>query len=98
MNNVWVERSGYGRQSLRRGVDAVALRAWGNQTGVPDETTICKFRHFWSTMGLTEAFVSANVNATLNRRGMIVNEGTIVDATIIHAAFFDEEQGSETGP
>lgn len=51
---------------------------------VPDETTICKFRHLLEEHGLQEVFFTV-VRDVLLRRGLLVKEGTIVDATIIPA-------------
>ena len=51
---------------------------------VPDETTVCKFRHLLEQHDLG-AGMFARVNEHLQRRGMRVNKGTIVDATIISA-------------
>ena len=51
---------------------------------VPDETTVCKFRHLLEQHELgTEIF--ATVNAHLESLGLKVGTGTIVDATIISA-------------
>ena len=55
----------------------------GNEP-VPDETTICKFRHLLETHKLAEKLFEA-VNLHLASRGLRLSEGTIVDATIIHA-------------
>ena len=51
---------------------------------VPDETTICKFRHLLEEHGLQEEFFVA-VRDVLLQRGLLVKEGTIVDATIVPA-------------
>ena len=51
---------------------------------VPDETTVCKFRHLLERHELgSEIF--ARVNQHLEQRGLKVGTGTIVDATIISA-------------
>ena len=51
---------------------------------LPDESTILLFRHRLERHGLgTQLF--ATINAHLNRRGLRLCEGTIVDATIIVA-------------
>lgn len=51
----------------------------------PDETTICRFRNaLAATNALAECF--AEVNAQLDRKGLILRKGTIVDASIIAAA------------
>ena len=50
----------------------------------PDETTVCKFRHLLEEHGLGKRIFEA-VGAHLQRKGMKVSSGTIVDATIIAA-------------
>ena len=52
--------------------------------GIPNETTMCKFRHFLEQHGLTEVLFQRS-QQYLWERGLMVNEGTIVDATIIAA-------------
>jgi len=51
---------------------------------VPDETTVCKFRHLVEQHGLGQKLFQA-VNAHLRSQGLQVHTGTIVDATIIAA-------------
>ena len=85
-----MEDSLYDVESMRRfaGVDL---------NGVPDETTICKFRHLLEAHGLTEAlFEQARVY--LSERGLIVNAGTIVDATIIHAPSSTKNKAGKRDP
>jgi IS5 family transposase len=55
----------------------------GNEP-VPDETTVCKFRHLLEAPDLGGAMMQA-VNLHLQSRGIKIATGTIVDATIIHA-------------
>jgi outer membrane protein len=55
----------------------------GNEP-VPDETTVCKFRHLLEQHSLGSAILEA-VNIHLQSRGIKITTGTIVDATIIHA-------------
>lgn len=54
------------------------------QEPVPDETTICKFRHLMEHHNLGDALFH-KVNDYLAENGMKVARGTIVDATIINA-------------
>lgn len=54
------------------------------QEPVPDETTICKFRHLMERHNLGDALFH-KVNDYLAENGMKVARGTIVDATIINA-------------
>jgi IS5 family transposase len=51
---------------------------------VPDETTVCKFRHLLEKHNLGAAILET-VNVHLESRGLKITTGTIVDATIIHA-------------
>jgi IS5 family transposase len=51
---------------------------------VPDETTICKFRHLLEAHQLTAQMFEA-VKALLAKRKLLLKAGTIVDATIIDA-------------
>jgi IS5 family transposase len=50
----------------------------------PDETTICRFRGDLAEMGLAQK-VFAAVLAQLDAKGLILREGTIVDATLVEA-------------
>ena len=85
------EEALYDIESMRRfvGIDL------GNEP-VPDETTICKFRHLLETHGLGER-IFQEVNAHLEEKGLRLSEGTIMDATIINAPVLDEESGEEAG-
>ncbi len=51
---------------------------------VPDATTLLKFRHRLETAGLTKT-IFETVNQLLRERGLLMNKGTLVDATIIAA-------------
>src|SRR5450432_4667806 len=55
----------------------------GNEP-VPDETTVCKFRHLLERNDLG-AGIFERVNEHLHQKGMRINTGTIVDATIVSA-------------
>ncbi|SNS35625.1 transposase, IS5 family [Granulicella rosea] len=50
----------------------------------PDETTVCKFRHLLERHGLGRKMLAV-VNGHLERHGLKIGTGTIVDATILHA-------------
>jgi IS5 family transposase len=52
---------------------------------LPDETTILKFRHLLEQHGLTARMMNL-ISDTLEQRGLLLKGGTMVDATIIHAA------------
>lgn len=51
---------------------------------VPDETTLCKFRHLLEANGLNKLFFEA-INRVMVATGHMMKGGTIVDATIISA-------------
>jgi IS5 family transposase len=52
---------------------------------VPDETTILNFRHWLERHDLSRSLFD-EVSAMLEERGLLMRQGTIVDATIIAAA------------
>lgn len=68
--------------------DSEAMRRFvGVELGddaLPDETTILHFRHLLEAHHLTEAMF-ALVRDLLDTKGLLMKQGTIVDATIIHA-------------
>jgi len=53
--------------------------------GVPDATTLLNFRHLLETHDLCKGLFGA-INADLAARGLMMREGTLVDATLIAAA------------
>ena len=87
-----VEEAFYDSFALRRfvGVDLGVAAA-------PDETTICRFRHLPEKHESGGAILDA-VNYHLADRGIKITTGTIVDATIIHARFFDEKPQRRARP
>ena len=86
------EEALYDMESMRRfvGIDL------GNEP-VPDETTICKFRHLLETHGLGER-IFQEVNAHLEEKGLRLSEGTIMDATIINAPSSTKNQDKKRDP
>ncbi len=55
-----------------------------NEDAILDETTILEFRHLLECHGLTDRIFS-EVNALVRERGLLLREGTLVDATLINA-------------
>jgi len=55
-----------------------------NRDPVPDATTLLKFRHWLEQHDLTKALFD-EVGALLTERGLLMRQGTIVDATILAA-------------
>ena len=49
--------------------------------GVPDETTLCRFRNELGRRGLTERLLAA-VDAQLSVRGLVLKRGTLIDASL----------------
>ena len=52
---------------------------------IPDETTLLPFRHLLERHGLAAQMLQA-VNGHLRQRGLMLRQGTIVDATIRSSA------------
>ena len=74
-----IEDALYDSQSIRRfvGIDL-------SRESAPDATTLLKFRRLLETHQLTESIFNA-INAHLAEKGLLLREGTIVDATLIAA-------------
>ena len=68
--------------------DSQALRGFARidlaDDDVPDATTLLNFRHLLETHDLCKGLFSA-INADLTARGLLLREGTLVDATLIAA-------------
>ena len=74
-----IEDALYDSQSIRRfvGIDL-------SRESAPDATTLLKFRRLLESHELTESIFNA-INAHLAKKGLLLREGTIVDATLIAA-------------
>ncbi len=81
--------------------DSVVMRQFvGIDLGrepVPDETTVCKFRHLLEEHGLGGEMLET-VNLHLQSKGVRITTGTIVDATIIHAPSSTKNQDEQRDP
>ena len=64
---------------------------------VPDATTLLKFRRLLEQHELTKAIFD-KVNEHLGERGLLMREGTLVDATIIAAPSSTKNQDGERDP
>ncbi len=68
--------------------DSQALRGFARiglaEDGVPDATTLLKFRRLLETHDLCKGLFTA-INADLAARGLLLREGTLVDATLLAA-------------
>jgi len=86
------EEAIYDRNSFQKFLDIDLLA-----NKVPDETTILHFRHLLEKHKLQERFFEV-VNNLLEDKGLLMKEGTIVDATIIHAPSSTKNQKKERDP
>lgn len=68
-----------------------------NEDAIPDETTILKFRRLLEQHKLAQAMLDA-VNAHLGQQQLLLRQGTIVDATIIHAPSSTKNQDKARDP
>ena len=68
--------------------DIPAMRAFARLDAgcdcIPDESSILRFRHRLESNGVSECLL-AEVNALLSERGLLLKQGTLVDATLIAA-------------
>lgn len=87
-----MEEALYDSHSMQRfaGIDPV-------HDSVPDETTILHFRHLLEKHQLT-ALLFAAVNEHLSAHNLLLQRGTIVDATIIRAASSTKNRTQERDP
>jgi len=65
--------------------------------GVPDATTLLKFRRLLETHDLCKGLFTG-INADLATRGLLLREGTLVDATLIAAPPSTKNQKKERDP
>jgi len=81
--------------------DSQALRGFARidltAEGVPDATTLLKFRRLLETHDLCKGLFTA-INADLTARGLLLREGTLVDATLIAAPPSTKNQAKQRDP
>jgi IS5 family transposase len=64
---------------------------------IPDRVSILRFRHLLEEHRLAERIL-ATVNATLSDKGLMLREGTVVDATLIAAPSSTKNQDGQRDP
>ena len=64
---------------------------------LPDESTILRFRHLLEQHDLSIRIMGA-INATLDKKGLLLKTGTVVDATLIAAPSSTKNQDGERDP
>jgi len=67
------------------------------QDTIPDESTICLFRHLLEKHRLPDR-IFGEVKGLLTERGLLMSAGTIVDATIINAPSSTKNEDKERDP
>jgi IS5 family transposase len=81
--------------------DIPAMRAFARLDAgdelIPDESSILRFRHRLEKHGLAQQLL-AEVNALLTERGLLLKQGTLVDATLIAAPSSTKNQTGERDP
>ena len=80
--------------------DSIAFRSFLNidlLENIPDESTICRFRHFLENQKLPEKFFR-KTTGMLEKKGLILKRGTLVDATIIHASGSTKNESKKRDP
>ena len=87
-----IEDAIYDSQAVRRfiGVDLT-------RDAAPDATTLLHFRHLLERHQLTESIFN-NINAHLAEKGLLLREGTLVDATLIAAPPSTKNQAGTRDP
>ena len=64
---------------------------------IPDETTILNFRHLLEENRIAEQILET-VNQSLREKGLMLKEGTILDATILNAPRSTKNKKGERDP
>lgn len=81
--------------------DSYAMRSFMhidfNEQQVPDATTLLKFRHMLEANKLGEK-IFADVNNRLDRAGLMMHGGTIVDASLIAALKSTKNRAGKRDP
>lgn len=81
--------------------DSQAIRSFVgidlSREAAPDATTLLKFRRLLETHQLTERIFAA-INVHLAARGLMLREGTVVDATIINAPSSTKNRDGKRDP
>jgi len=92
MSDEGIEDALYDSQAIR-GFVGIDL----SRQAAPDATTLLKFRRLLQTQELTDQ-IFGRINAHLSERGLLLREGTIVDATLIAAPSSTKNEKGERDP
>jgi transposase, IS5 family len=90
--DVAVEDAIYDSQALRNfcGIDLTVAN-------VPDSTTLMDFRHLLEKNALPQAMLK-EVNELLKERGLLMSQGTLIDATLIAAPSSTKNKSHQRDP
>ncbi len=64
---------------------------------IPDESSICRFRHLLQEHNLSAAILAC-VNSHLSQHGLVLKSGTIVDATLLQAPVSKKNKDKKRDP
>jgi len=92
----------YSDPAMEEALHDMAVYRWfagldSGASGLPDESTILRFRHFLEEFGLTE-IILAEVNAILQSKGLLLRSVTAIDATLISAPSSTKNDGGARDP
>ena len=87
-----MEEEVYDRTSFQKFLDIDLLN-----DQIPDETTICRFRHLLEANKLQEKMFVI-INDILEKKNLLMKQWTIVDATIIKASWSTKNQNKKRDP
>jgi transposase, IS5 family len=88
LSDMGLEESLNDRLSFRR------FAGLGLDGDTPDHTTLCRFRNDLAVTGLTEKLFE-EMNRQLERLGLVLKRGTLIDATLVEAATRPPAFGSD---
>lgn len=81
--------------------DSEAMRRFAGVSlldqSIPDETTILNFRHLLESHGLQDELFKT-INRYLEAEGLLLRQGTVVDATLIHAPSSTKNRDKKRDP
>jgi len=87
-----MEEAIYDRNSFQKFLELDLI-----ESNVPDETTILHFRHLLEEQGLLEEIFNM-INKYLEKKGLLLKKGTIVDATIISSPSSTKNKDKKRDP
>ena len=93
----WYGLSDPGMEASLYDVESMWRFAGVELEGIPDESTILKFRYFLERHGLTEQLFQLS-RRYLSERGLLLSAGTIVDASIINAPSSTKNRDRQRDP